>query len=140
MDMVEEGINEGINYIQQGFKTEKKKIKKKIKKVEKGKSPVGTAIVVLIIIVAGLFVAWYFPRLGQPIYGWNEDQALTQQYYDEYVEDAVGAEFVVLVDGAINSTCSYVSVYSRTAGMFWNPWTVTETGYYDFTGETFYFD
>jgi hypothetical protein len=136
MDVIDEGINE----IQQGFKAEKKKMKKKIKKVEKGKSPIGTAIVVMIIIVAGLFAAWYFPRIGQPVFGWTEDQALTQQYYAEYVEDAIGAEFVVLVDSAINSTCSYVSVYSRTVGMIWAPWVMIETGYYDFTGETFYFD
>lgn len=140
MDGIDDRIDSGIDEIQQGFKAEKKKIKKKIKKVEKGKSPIGTAIVVMIIIVAGLFAAWYFPRLGQPVFGWTEDQALTQQYYAEYVEDAAGAEFVVLVDGAINSTCSYISVYSRTAGTFWDLWSMIETGYYDFTGETFHFD
>lgn len=131
---------DGIDEFESQIKQEKKKVKRKIQKVEKGKSPIGTAIVVLIIVVAGLFVAWYYPRIGQPVWGWTEDQTLTDQYKVDFPTD-MSFEYVVLVDGQMDANSSYVQVYSREMNGFflWNPWILEISGYYDTTDSSFHF-
>lgn len=131
---------DGIDEIESQIKQEKKKVKRKIRKVEKGKSPIGTVIVVVFIIIAGLFVAWYYPRIGQPILGWTEDQTLTQQYIADYPTN-MSFEYVVLVDGQIDANSSYVSVYCREVNGFflWNPWFLEMSGYYDRSDASFHF-
>jgi hypothetical protein len=135
MDVMDEATE-----IKNEFKAMPRKIKKKVEKTPKGKFPTGAVVVMLLIVVFSLFAGWYFPRMGQPIFGWSEDQTLTAQYYTEYATAPTTTEYVVLVDGAINTSCSYIAVYERVIGGYWNVWVVNATGYYNFDETVFYFD
>jgi len=116
-----------------------KMTKEKKKGTKKSESVVGLGLVVLVLVIGSVFAAWYYPRIGQPIYGWSEDAGLTQKYIDRYIDNVtVGMEYVVLVDGRVDPNNMTIAVYDRPLyPAFWNPWELHQMGYYDYATDEF---